>query len=342
MIIFFRAAIICLFIFATNIAYTTPHLILYFDINETIIAYDTVTKKTQENILSQIFARRIFDNWSSSQVTPISFEYYVNTILFPEEDPNAPISIEGYIAGTNLPEPSPETKIKRSQQIYRFLEYLAETKHPSYKMINEKFSQALAALKESPGSIFPSFYRAIEELNKRNLSYTIILRTFGNDGPTVKKTIEEQNVLQITKSAKFRNGELHLEDGTAIRDHDSIYAYFRSIDHWNVHDHFDSWKANEFSGRHGKVFYVDREDKDVHSIFFDDNLHIHNGEKNIITPLDPKSGEMLSVVSLAESKQLIRVNTLEAILNPNYFIDLIDSSLDIAKKKAEPVIETNQ
>ena len=88
------------------------------------------------------------------------------------------------------------------------------------------------------------------------------------------------------------------------------------------------------SAKQGKPFYVDREDKGTLSIFLDDNISNNNPIKNIIAPLDAATGELIPIEELIESGQAIRVDTLKAILNDEYYINHIQETIKKHKSKS--------
>lgn len=84
----------------------------------------------------------------------------------------------------------------------------------------------------------------------------------------------------------------------------------------------------EMDSKFGKPLYIDPEDRSTLSLFFDDNIFLDDREKNIIAPMNAKTGEPISIAELAALNQVFCVDTLEAILNDDYFIDLVLNTMN--------------
>ena len=74
------------------------------------------------------------------------------------------------------------------------------------------------------------------------------------------------------------------------------------------------WVKGEKKIQYGKPFIFDLNDEFFLSIFFDDN---------IVCPIDIK-GHKPSIGDLAEKNQVFVIDTLEAIMKDDYFINLIN------------------
>lgn len=61
---------------------------------------------------------------------------------------------------------------------------------------------------------------------------------------------------------------------------------------------------------------------EVLSLFFDDNL-----DENIVSLIDVTTGEPIAIETLVKSGQAIRVNTLEAILDRDYYLKQVERAL---------------
>ncbi len=107
----------------------------------------------------------------------------------------------------------------------------------------------------------------------------------------------------------------------------AIYSQLQHIGHIAIHDDWSYWSAHGMAARQGKPFYIDRDDAETLTIFFDDNIIEDDQIKNIISPLDAHTGEVISIEDLVESGQAVRVDTLEAILNDDYYIDRVKEAL---------------
>lgn len=222
----------------------TPHLMLHFDINKTLIASDKATHKTKEDVVKRLLIEK----------------------YGPSCDP-------------------------------------------------AHFKKVLAILQTS--AVFPSFYHLIEVLQKRGISYSIYLRSFGQDIQDVSREIG------ISQFGELRQGVFYVED-KCFQDPSAIYQELKRLGHVAIHDDWAYWAANGKGAFYGKPFYIDREDTQVISLFFDDNL-----DENIVSPVDVKTGEPIAIEELVQSGQAIRVDTLEAILDKDYYLKLVEHALSL-------------
>ena len=280
-----------------------PHLILHFDINQTLIASDRAGGKSLENALNALMAGKYKSQWDSSVSEPISFEAYVKEILLPGDEYDQ------------------DLKKERRAYLYHFIEYLLENDHPFYPLVLGDYKAVLRILENSDGIVFPSFYRLLENLDEKQLSYTIVLRSFGEE---VLQVMDEINAIYkpiIEKSGEFREGVLFIDDKPA-----EIYPVFHAKSA-AIHDDWAYWANNNMLVEYGKPFYIDPQDPETLSIFFDDNIRVDDSGKNIISPRDVNSGKFLPVKELEQSGQVVCVDTLEAIVNENYYIDLVQKAL---------------
>lgn len=288
----------------------TPHLILNFDINKTIIATDTVNNKTVEETLNELLALTYWDCWDSTIQNPISFANYVKEYLVPGYDHN------------------PQIQSLRRLHLSHFLDYLKKNSHPYYEVAHKEYQEALVSLKESKTQVFPSFYLLLDHLDKNQISYTIIFRSFGNEISLVTNEVNNTYKTMFHRTAKFREGKLGFDDAeTWIESPQEIYQALLKHTHLAIHDDWFYWNKHDRSASKGKPFLIERDDPAVLSIFFDDNICNHT-ETNIITPYDVAKKEFIPINELIESGHAICVDTLQAINNKNYFIDLLHQTLE--------------
>ena len=72
------------------------------------------------------------------------------------------------------------------------------------------------------------------------------------------------------------------------------------------------------------MFFIDKNDKDNHHIFFDDNIWPENfrKEENLIVDVRDMEGNVLNPMDYID-KYLVKVEPLKAIKDKNYFINCI-------------------
>lgn len=286
-----------------------PHLILYFDINSTLIASDQKQDRSAENTLNKIFASQSKAHWDATLQEPITYTDYVKKVLIPGSHHD------------------PELDKKRDTYYYNFIEGLRESGHPLYQEIAEAYHHALTKLPNSPNRVFSSFYLLLDKLEEEQRSYTIILRSFGSEVFNIAKEINASFVPLFDHYGKFKHGTLLLDEQQEGSNLSEVYEMLHSHSHIAIRDDYDHWEKGEFRTPFGKPFLLDLSNEDVLEIFFDDHINLHSGETNIIAPIDIKTGQLIPLEQLAQSGQIVRVNTLEAILEEDYFIKHVEKAL---------------
>ncbi len=291
----------------------TPHLILNFDVNKTLIASDKTENKSLEDVINELLSRKYFACWDERVEEPISFDAYVKEVLMPGEEHNIKL------------------KMERLVHLTHFLDYLADCNHPLYSVVEEQFTHIITTLKGE--HIFPSFFRLLDDLEKKEIKYTLFLRSFGKEVFEVKNEINCKTNDLFQKEGTFRKGILQIQENASYETPEKIYQFFTSNQHAAIHDDWPYWVAGEMEAKYGKPLYINCEDPNTLSIFFDDNIKIDSYDKNIIAPLNCKTGEALSIQEMLKTKQMIFVDTLEAITNENYFIERLQEALDEHAKR---------
>lgn len=288
-------------------AVSTPHLILNFDVNKTLIATDKIENKTLEDVMNEMLSRKYSACWDDTVLEPMTFDAYVRTVMMPGEEHNIKL------------------KMERLVHLTHFIDFLSEHKHPLYPVVLAEFNRIIETLEGA--YIFPSFFHLIEELDQRGVTYTLFLRSFGREVFEVKNAINTKLNQLFQHEGMFLSGVLHVNGREPVDSPDEIYAFFSSKEHAAIHDDWHYWVEGKMYAEYGKPLYMDLEDRNTLTLFFDDNIKIDSFEKNIIGPISSSTGEPLSISSLLDSKQMIFVDTIEAILNKNYFIEKIEEAL---------------
>lgn len=311
---------ICKFVFLFVISATTifgqePHLMLHFDINKTIIASDKAGGKSIENVLNQMLAKKYQSKWDKLIEESISYDDYVRKILLPG------------------PEYDLELKSKRRDYLDHFLNHLRKTNDPLYPDVLKTYNEALEILGNSKGIVFPSFYRLLDDLDQRDISYTILLRSFGEEVYEIGEEINKTHKKMIHQNGAFKEGVLFVEGKEVEDNHKMSYERLRYLGHIAIRDDWKHWMSGKLDSKYGKPFYVDPDDTSILAIFFDDHIHLDDRDENIIAPIHAKTGKLLSREKLTQKGQIVQVDTLEAILNENYFVDLVQKAIDLQAKK---------
>lgn len=291
-------------LFSENI----PHLILYFDINKTLIASDRAGNKSVNDVINELLAEKYEACWDESLEEPITFDAYVHKILVPGSRDDQGL------------------RSQRKIYLQHFIEYLHEHSHPLYENVFQDYEEALTILATSNSVIFKSFYFLLDYLDQKEISYSIVLRSFGEEVFEVKDEINILYKMLFSQTGEFLERKFVLNGNQSIEGSEAIYKQLRRIDHTAIHDDWNYWNENSMSAKSGKPFYIDREDDETLSIFFDDNIKETDSNFNIIAPIDVATGELISIGELVASGQVVRVETLEAILNTDYYIKLVEEA----------------
>lgn len=318
--------IICLFVTFLVISTSlfsedSPHLILYFDINKTLIASDKAGNKSVNDVVNELLAEKYEACWDESLENPITFDAYVNKIL--------------------VPGPKDDEELRSQRKFYHqhFIEYLQAHNHSLYKTVLQDYENVLTTLSTSNGTIFNSFYSLLNHLDQNEIFYSVVLRSFGEEVFEVKDEINTLYKTIFNQTGQFREGSLILEENKLIEGSNAIYTQLRRIEHTAIHDDWNYWNKNKMSTKKGKPFYIDHGDNETLSIFFDDNIKENDSNSNIIAPLNAATGELISIEELVESGQAVRVDTLKAILNDNYYINHVEEAIQKNRLKNDPTKE---
>lgn len=278
-----------------------PHLVLHVDVNKTIIATDKVQNETAEHTINEILANRYSYLWDENVKEPITYKAYIDRLH----------SFDCF----------------KNSVIHSFLDFLSKHDHPLYPIVYDDYLQLKKVLEEAKGDIFPSFYRLLDYLNTQKESYTIVFRTFGTDLPRVQSELEKSGMV-FGQGGQFKQRNVQLKEGRIIDNLQELYLYVCEKEHKGLRDDFSHWNNNRFAGSASKIFPIDLDDNEVISFFFDDSIKNSNGNFNIVYPVNVRTGEALPVMDLIESGFLLKVDTYEAILNPEYFVNHLKKALE--------------
>lgn len=296
---------------------TKTLILLHFDVNKTLVAVDPASNQSIDQILNLLLADKFIYKWSSDIDQPISYKTYVEEHLYP-----------GPSYDQNL-------KKKRRTLINEFVKFVQETHHPLENQVVESFYHLKKKL--DGNFIFPSFLNLINKAKEQNIQFCIILRTFGSDLDIVASSITEAFPDEaFTAKGYFQEGKLYLTTETSeivLNDMQEAYLYFKSHRHIAIQDNWDEWNEHQESIEYAKRFPMDLDEKETLSLFFDDNILVDGDtDSNIVAPINIKTYEFYSIPQLIDQKILFRVDTFEAIMDDNYFIDLINQSLENSGK----------
>eukprot|EP00656_Telonema_subtile_P052011 TRINITY_DN7129_c0_g1_i3.p1 TRINITY_DN7129_c0_g1~~TRINITY_DN7129_c0_g1_i3.p1 ORF type:complete len:245 (+),score=44.33 TRINITY_DN7129_c0_g1_i3:239-973(+) len=202
--------------------------------------------------------------------------------------------------------------------------------------------------------LIPALFHTITELKARGREFTVVIRTFGTDVDDVVAALnayaEGKHVIDspgpeatISPESVYRgryqqDGSFVLsqvtEGGVSIADENLAVKTLEGANQGAVtvcaiQDDYDWWSQHQCTPSSGKPLWLTRDDRSCHHIFFDDN--IHNLVDDSIVAVRARDDESCKFVPLSGEDtlalagvHLVRVPTIEPILNPNYFLERIE------------------
>lgn len=273
------------------------HLVLFFDVNGTIIALDTAQEKTIEVTLLQELAKRYTARWHESVPEPITYAKFVRRYLL-KGDEKLDLVL----------------KRQRQQKYADFITYL-EHNHPEiHEKVQADFIMLRDTLLGSNGHLFPSFIKLLSELKAQQISFTLVLRSFGDDIPAVKRELEMHNVF-ISEVGHFEGPVLYLHGRQLIKPQEIAQALIPGR-HQAWRDDWKYWHTHKHAGEFGKPFYLS--ERQPLSLFFDDKAV----EKDIIH-IQRLDGSVMPKDEALSQGYLIAVDTLQAIRDSDYFCERV-------------------
>lgn len=284
-------------------------LVLHFDVNKTLIASDLAGGKSVENVLNHLLAEKYTGFWERGQEAPMSYHAYIEQVRIPG-DPG-----------------DPECKMRRNQFLNRFVESLEESAHPLAAAVRSEYHALIERLESYNGEVFQSFFTLIEYLEAEQIPYSLALRSFGKDLGSVAGAIEARLERPFFDAyARFKQGVL-ITPSETFATPSSIYHYFVCGKNIVVNDDWHYWHSHKNKRAYGKPFYVDLHNAEVLELFFDDNLEGPDSPTNIVNGVDAATGKPVPLKGLLDAGQLVKVDTLEAILNERYFVEKVQKAI---------------
>jgi len=281
-------------------------LLLHFDVNQTIIAIDSAQDKNIEDSINMILASFTYEQWEGSPNKQSYARYIADKIM--QENP--------------LLHPNdPAFMHIKNEFIKNYPHYLE--KYPSILGIYaQEKTLMLKNLSMYEMGIFPSFFKVISWLNTHfPNNYTIYLRTFGKDLREIVPALEKQSTLRFAAQTECLKDAL-----LSMRKNTQLFELCTNIPHkhFAIRDDYFYWKAHEFKIQGGKPFPIDLTNPYIISMFFDDNAG--NRFRSIICPIGI-NGEIIDPQELIKKGNIVVVNSKQAILDEDYFINKIKAML---------------
>lgn len=281
----------------SNAIFSAVNVDLHLDINGTLIAVDFADGRTvlEEEILQNFLAKKIKAIWDESQQEMTYMKYLENK--YPSRD---------------------ALRINQKEELSLIFSRMKKINHPDldkYRKIYDVALEKLHIMNVESQHVFPSVFRLFDVLKQNQITATIYLRTFGSEGPLAAAEISKK-----FPSIQFQ-APIDLRETTL-----SIHT-LKPFEHQIIRDDYRKWNDN----RRERAFSKNLPIYDVQnkvSLFFDDNINASEDceKNNIVNPYNHNTGVPISVSSLI-GRFLFPVDTLEAIINEEYFVELFNKAL---------------
>ena len=137
----------------------------------------------------------------------------------------------------------------------------------------------------------------------------------------MKRTSHQDNL------EEFYSGDI--EEGTVnvhkepVEQFVAILEVLKKRSTMAIQDDYETWKANNCSKQFSKLLLIDQADYGTQQIFFDDNAE--EGDSCVVDVRDVISGEEIPYKKYI-NKYVMRVEPHRAILEPDYFIKLLEQA----------------
>ena len=355
-----------------------PKLILHFDVNNTIFIGDTVTGDSLEDSLNAIVCKMAFVRLKGGAgtaaearaATAVDQLEWMNghAIDGSAVDPNAVMSTQWDWPAGCVPFDAVKALKKQYSQVF------TDKGSPGHclRAVFKRLQQGLVVpptdhpvdprLTSECGQywlVVPSFFEMLEGLKVTMRHFSVVFRTFGDDGPRVAAALTAYaegkhplfagipslavDVPDEVWTGRYRDDGTYTltstsADGVETRAMDETAAVKRIEDRDAagpsarvVVDDYAFWKANYHAPEAGKPLWIDLADRTHHHIFFDDN--IHNSDEDSIVAVRVRDREQAPFTPLSGFRALhlqgvflVRVPTMLAILDETWFLARINDA----------------
>lgn len=341
------------------------HLVVHFDINETVLVGDDAGGDSREDSLNKIIAKSAFVRIPADSLKMGKAMDDTDPIVPTHWWDGQPIGQTGdkippLYTGWLWPDgccPYYRTAFKK-----RSTRFVLDDHGKPYQTLYHEMQQRVALsrpLDESLPDIFshmiPALFDSIQILTQRPQPVRFVFRTFGTDLPEIADAVTAFSRGQHPEYPDFVHPQLELprellfqarwRDGTyyllnyddpeiILAAGDAEILEFLSSKHiCGINDDYEFWAANGWEPWAGKPVWIPSSSSSSrveHHILFDDN--IHNLENDSIASvrreLSNGTYHFLSGREIQDMQgiHLIRVPTIEPIMNRKWFVEQVDEA----------------
>jgi hypothetical protein len=286
----------------------TKHLVLFFDIDKTILLLYPEDSAGTTLTLCDSIAQAEKGDWTHSGHVE-TFKEFIYREFIQKNDF------------------SPATRALQSNMMTNLVSY-AEEHYPNIHM-RVQFDHLKEVLTPY-GGIAPSFIHTLTALKNSNMPYSVVLYTMGPNDSIVLNALPNHSDIRFTKRGVFEAHTLTVDD-QILTSPLEMMASIKPGEHqiWRSDYHFwsrDRSPETKETSAYGKLvpFYTSPDAKNV-VMMFDDNVHdLISAQREIIHPviMDGNADVDLEALGL-----LVNVPPLSAALDPHFFIDKINLGL---------------
>lgn len=270
---------------------------LHLDVNGTLIAVDFADGRTvlEEDILQNFLAKKIKAIWKENQEEMTYMKYLENKY------------------------PSRESfRTNQKEEFSKIFKRMKKNNHPDldrYRKMYDIALQKLQIMKIESQYVFPSVFRLFDLLQQNQIRATIFLRTFGSEGSLA--------AAEITK--KFPN--IQFQAPIDLRETTLSMHSLKPFEHQVIRENYKKWNDNGRERAFSKSLPIYDVQNRV-SLFFDDNINDSEDceKNNIVNPYNHNTGTPIPIRNLI-GRFLFPIDTLEAIVNEEYFVELFNKAL---------------
>lgn len=340
-----------------------PRLVLHFDINETIMVGDPAGGDTFEETLNKVLSKVAFVRRKPGGPAAPELQGLKPAALWRHFTWHDGSELDGRHRAdlcTSWERPRGCKSFheeKLGAKSFTEKGYPGAAWRPRYEELRKKLQDGAEGLDErlvrdsrSGTHLFllPAFFHTIRALKEQGRDFVIVVRTFGSDGPGVKKALEAWAdgkfpkvpcVPEYTRPAMYK-GRYAEADGSYSLARDGPTNGASSVLPENlalreiqdgqkcliIQDHYDWWKAKRFMPEGGKPLWLPLDGQCRH-IFFDDNIHNDREDSIVAARMETEDGRFVPLSGEATRRLqgvcLVRVPTMLPILNQDWFLEQI-------------------
>lgn len=142
-------------------------------------------------------------------------------------------------------------------------------------------------------------------------------------------TLQRINVKNCDELFSFYEEQMNKKKINIIKGGKNIYEYMinpssvEEINSFCINDHYETWFKYDKNSICGKPMFIDPDNKNVETFFFDDN--ITNSDKSIVDYRNVNTGNMIESKDI-KNKYLLTTDTLKAAEDENYYLNFIEQA----------------